>query len=58
MFVIVLYISFNELQVDVIAVEYPGFGVYKGESSEEKINSDAMTVYEFVMFNLSNIYQQ
>lgn len=41
------------LSVNVIAVEYPGYGVYKGKTKESLIISDAMTVYKFVKTELN-----
>ena len=40
----------SALQVNVLAVEYPGYGVYLDETktSEEKILRDAEIVYKFV----------
>lgn len=32
----------------VLAVEYPGYGLYKGDPSEEKILEDAEAVYEYL----------
>lgn len=34
------------LNLNVIAVEYPGYGIYKGSSNERKILCDAETVYD------------
>jgi pimeloyl-ACP methyl ester carboxylesterase len=36
------------LNVNVIAVEYPGYGLYKGKTSETAILRDAQTVYKFI----------
>ena len=36
------------LNVNVIAVEYPGYGFYKGKTRESAIIEDAITVYKFV----------
>jgi len=38
----------NHLNVQIIAVEYPGYGLYPGSPSEKKILSDAETVFDFV----------
>jgi hypothetical protein len=38
----------KHLSVHVLAVEYPGYGIYKGEPNEEAIISDADRVLEFV----------
>jgi abhydrolase domain-containing protein 17 len=36
------------LNVNVIAMEYPGYGLYKGKSTEDAILSDSETLYKFV----------
>ncbi|KAM3145142.1 hypothetical protein pb186bvf_002817 [Paramecium bursaria] len=36
------------LDVNVIAVEYPGYGVYQGKPNEKQILSDADTVFNYV----------
>lgn len=36
------------LSVDIIAIEYPGYGVYEGVSSEVSINKDALTVFDHI----------
>ena len=36
------------LNVNVIAIEYPGYGLYKGKTTESAILADAITVYMFV----------
>ncbi|EWS71805.1 hydrolase of the alpha/beta superfamily protein, putative (macronuclear) [Tetrahymena thermophila SB210] len=38
----------NHLQVSVLGVEYPGYGIYKGNPSPEGIEKDALIVYNFV----------
>ena len=38
----------DTLDVHILAVEYPGYGVYKGTPSEETILKDAETVYDFL----------
>lgn len=35
------------LHINVLAIEYPGFGLYKSKTSEKKILDDAECVYEF-----------
>jgi len=41
------------LKMHVIAVEYPGYGVYQGDTSNaEKIISDADIVYNFILKEL------
>jgi hypothetical protein len=38
------------LKMHVIAVEYPGYGVYQGDkSTAEKIIADADIVYNFIL---------
>ena len=39
------------LNVNVLAVEYPGYGIYKnnGEASEAKVKEDAEYVYRFLI---------
>lgn len=37
--------------MNVIAGEYPGYGVYRGTPSEKKIIADAESIYEFVLEN-------
>jgi abhydrolase domain-containing protein 17 len=39
------------LEVDVLAVEYPGFGLnfHSGVSTEDQINKDAATVLDYLM---------
>ena len=36
----------ESLKVHVLSIEYPGYGVYDGAPSEEKINQDAETVFD------------
>lgn len=36
------------LQVHVLAMEYPGYGVYKGDSSASQIALDATNVYDYL----------
>lgn len=49
----------KSLKIHVLAVEYPGYGLYKGEPSENAILSDAERVLDFVtnvlMWPLKNI---
>lgn len=42
----------KELQVNVLVVEYPGYGLYKGEPNSDQILSDADSVYEHALSNL------
>ena len=44
-----LYVLGQRLQMHVIAVEYPGYGLYKSsEPSEEQIKEDSVTVYDYL----------
>lgn len=36
------------LKVHVLAVEYPGYGVYEGQPDAQTILNDAETVYDFI----------
>ena len=36
------------MQVHVIGVEYPGYGIYKGNCTEERLYEDAYTVFSFL----------
>ena len=48
----------NNLQIYILAVEYPGYGIYKGSPSAERINQDAVKVYEYIVelgFKKNNI---
>jgi len=38
----------HSLKVHVLGVEYPGYGIYKGEPTEQAILQDAERVMEFV----------
>ncbi|EGR31280.1 hypothetical protein IMG5_114380, partial [Ichthyophthirius multifiliis] len=44
------FLSFlrKNLKLNIIAVEYPGYGLYNGEANSEKIQQDALLVYDFV----------
>lgn len=41
----------NSLKLNVIGVEYPGYGIYNGESNEETILEDAETVMNYLIFS-------
>lgn len=41
----------NSLKLNVIGVEYPGYGIYKGEPKEETILEDAETVMNYLIYN-------
>lgn len=43
----------NSLNISVLAMEYPGYGVYEGEPSEDQILEDAEGVLDFVLNELS-----
>lgn len=36
----------------VLAIEYPGYGLYKGETTEDKILADAEAVYDYLVSEL------
>lgn len=38
----------NSYQVNVIAMEYPGYSIYKGSPTSQEINKNARTVYNFI----------
>lgn len=40
------------LKVNVLAVEYPGYGVYEGSPNADQILADADSVYEFARTQL------
>jgi hypothetical protein len=42
----------NSFQVNVIAMEYPGYSIYKGSATSAQINENARHVYNFVTTNL------
>lgn len=35
----------NSYQINVVAMEYPGYSIYKGSPNSETIDQDARTVY-------------
>ena len=37
------------LQIHVIGVEYPGYGIYSGECNEDRVNQDALNVFSFLL---------
>lgn len=39
----------NALRMHVIGVEYPGYGIYQGQSNEKRILQDAEAVYEYLV---------
>jgi acetyl esterase/lipase len=38
----------NSYQTNVIAMEYPGYSIFKGSVSAEEVNRNARVVYQFV----------
>jgi pimeloyl-ACP methyl ester carboxylesterase len=42
----------NALRMHVIGVEYPGYGVYGGQSNEKRILQDAESVYDYLINQL------
>lgn len=44
-FLLALY---NELFLHVVAMEYPGYGIYTGSPNEQSICSDALNVYDYI----------
>ena len=38
----------NSLKVHVLAIEYPGYGIYPGTPSAEAILEDALTVWDYL----------
>jgi abhydrolase domain-containing protein 17 len=36
------------LQVHILGVEYPGYGIYEGQCSEERVYDDALNVFTFL----------
>jgi len=43
----------DSLNIIVIAVEYPGYGLYKGNSSEQQIQQDAEAVFDYLTTKMS-----
>lgn len=39
----------NNLQINVLAIEYPGYGLYKENPSAQRIKEDAITVYDYIV---------
>lgn len=49
----------NNLQINVLAIEYPGYGIYKESCSAERIKEDAIIVYDYILnlgFKNENIF--
>jgi len=40
------------LKVNILAVEYPGYGIYKGGSSSKLLNEDAEIIYSYIVNRL------
>lgn len=38
----------DHIQINVMAIEYPGYGIYSGQPSSKLIQSDALTVYDYI----------
>ncbi len=38
----------DHMGVNVLSVEYPGYGIYKGSPSTSRIMNDALTVYDYL----------
>jgi len=39
----------QNLKINILMVEYPGYGVYKGISNAANIEKDSIFVYEFLI---------
>lgn len=37
------------LKVHVLSMEYPGYGIYQGESNADQISIDALNVYDYLV---------
>ncbi|CAD8174835.1 unnamed protein product [Paramecium pentaurelia] len=47
----------HNMRMNILAVEYPGYGIYQGEPTEELILKDAEYIYQYVAFH-SGIEEQ
>ncbi|CAD8177524.1 unnamed protein product [Paramecium pentaurelia] len=47
----------HNMRMNILAVEYPGYGIYQGEPNEEVILKDAEYIYKYVAFH-SGIEEQ
>ncbi|CAD8086341.1 unnamed protein product [Paramecium sonneborni] len=47
----------HNMRMNILAVEYPGYGIYQGEPSEELILKDAEYIYKYMAFH-SGIEEQ
>lgn len=45
----------NNLQVDVYAVEYPGYSIYEGKVDMEKAKADSLHVFDYLSSNFSHV---
>lgn len=36
-------------QINVVAMEYPGYSIYKGSARAQRVNEDAQTVYDYLV---------
>ena len=41
-----------KLKVHILAVEYPGYGIYEGKANEENILKDSEIVYDYLVDEL------
>lgn len=44
----ILTVNFYVVQVHVLAMEYPGYGVYDGEPNADQIALDAQNMYDYL----------
>mmetsp|Transcript_25355 Transcript_25355/g.22397 ORF Transcript_25355/g.22397 Transcript_25355/m.22397 type:complete len:152 (-) Transcript_25355:445-900(-) len=44
----------NNLNINVLAVEYPGYGLYQGASSDSQILADAEAVFDYLTFKMKH----
>jgi hypothetical protein len=42
-------VSQSIMQINVVAMEYPGYSIYKGSARAQRINEDAQTVYNYLV---------
>ena len=42
----------NSYQANVLAMEYPGYSIYKGSANSKQVNEDARTIYEYAIKKL------
>ena len=40
------------LRISILAVEYPGYGLYPGQKSADAVLKDALSVYDYIVDNL------